>query len=308
MGDEWLWIMFGVFVAGILAFDLLWLGRRTETIEPAQALRMVASYSVLALLFGAAVFWSRGRDAGLEYLTAWMLEQSLSLDNIFVWVLIFEHLGVADEAQRRVLFWGIIGAMGLRAIFIFAGVALIGAFDWLLYGFGALVIFSGLRLLRSGGAGPDFEKSRILRFLRRRFNIVEACGDRFFVRRNGARHATHLFLALVLIETTDLAFALDSIPAIFGVTRDPLIVYTSNIFAVLGLRALYFAIAGFIERLHYLRYGLALLLVLIGAKMIGGHFIEVPIWLTMGITIALIGGTAALSLLWRRERGVNEAA
>ena len=309
MSQTILWIAFAVLVVGILAFDLGVMGRRKRDIGTRRALMMVGVYSALALLFGGAIFMSVGTDAGLEYVTAWLLEQSLSLDNIFIWVLIFQHFDIADDAQQRVLFWGIIGAMVLRGIFIFAGTALIGAFEWLLYLFGALVIVSGIRLLMKGeDAGKDIGDNRLLRFLRRRLNVVEDDKDRhFFVRRDGKRHVTQMFLALIVIEATDLVFALDSIPAIFGVSRDPLIVYTSNIFAVLGLRALYFAVSGLVEHLRYLRYGLALLLVLIGAKMIGGHFIDIPIWTTLAATVAILGGTIAASLWHRRHQPASEA-
>ncbi len=303
MSHPWLWAIFAVMVVGILVFDLGVMGRRKRAISTRRALIMVGVYTSLALLFGGAIFVTVGPDPGLEYVTAWLLEQSLSLDNIFIWVLIFEHFRIEDAAQKRVLFWGIIGAMVLRGIFIFAGTALIGAFEWLLYLFGALVIVSGIRLLVNGGeSGRNIGDSRLLRLLRRRLKVVEDSRDRsFFVRREGKLHVTQMFLALVVIEVTDLIFALDSIPAIFGISRDPLIVYTSNIFAVLGLRALYFAVSGLVEHLRYLRFGLALLLVLIGAKMIGGHFVDIPIWMTLSGTVAILGGTVAISL-WVRHR------
>lgn len=304
MNDTWLWIAFGVLVIAILAFDLGIAGRREREIGTRRALLMVASYATLALGFGGAILATRGADPAMEYVTAWLLEQSLSLDNIFVWVLIFEHFRIERDSQQRVLFWGIVGAMVLRGVFIFAGTALIGMFEWLLYLFGAVVIASGVRLLaKSKQPSPEFGDSRFLRFLRKRLRVIEDSRDRrFFVRRDGRVHVTQMFLALLTIEGIDLVFALDSIPAIFGITRDPLIVYTSNIFAVLGLRAMYFAVAGLIEHLRYMRFGLALLLILIGAKMIGGHLVAIPIWLTLAVTVAVIGGTVIASLLAARAR------
>lgn len=298
MTHIWLWAGFAVIVAGILAFDLGIIGRKGRDVGVRGAGLMVGTYVMLAILFGCAVFVWAGSNAGLEFFTAYLLEQSLSLDNIFVWLLIFRHLEVPDEAQHKVLFWGIMGAMVLRGIFIFAGTALINAFEWLLYLFGGLVIFSGMRLLAHGGGERDISNNRLLKLIRRHLNLThEYQGRSFFVRSKGQLYATPLLVALIVIETTDLVFALDSVPAIFGVTRDPFIVYTSNIFAILGLRAMYFVVAGLVERLRYLRYGLALLLVLIGAKMIGSNFVEIPIWMTLGGTVAVLGGSIGLSLL-----------
>lgn len=300
--QTWLWIGFGIIVAGILAYDLGVVGREKHEIGEREALRLVGVYVLLAILFGAAVFVWVGADSGMEYFTAYLLEESLSLDNIFIWLLIFEQLQVPDDARHKVLFWGIIGAMALRGIFIFAGTALIDSFEWVLYLFGALVLFSGAMLLRRGrsGGARDIANSRMMLFMRRHLDVTDGYrGRRFFVREDGKLRATPLLAAVVIIETTDLAFALDSIPAIFGVTRDRLVVYTSNVFAILGLRALFFAVAGLIEHLRYMRYGLSLLLILIGLKMILGGFVEIPIWLTLCTTIAVIAGSIGLSLLPR---------
>lgn len=303
MDTFWFWIAFGIIVAGILVFDLGVVGRQKQNVGLRESLLMVAGYVTLAVLFGLALFIFRDRQSGLEYFTAYLLEESLSLDNIFLWVLIFDYLKVPERARHKVLFWGIVGAMVLRGVFIFAGAALINAFDWMLYVFGALVIFSAIRLLRSGGGKDegDVGDNRVLVFLRERLHVTQDYkGEKFFIEDNGHRRATPLLLALLVIETTDLVFALDSIPAIFGVTHDTLIVYSSNIFAILGLRAAYFAVAGLVEHLRYLRYGLALLMLLVGAKMITSSFIEIPIWLTLAATVAILGGTIGLSLLRRR--------
>jgi tellurite resistance protein TerC len=298
MDTFWLWIAFGVIVVGVLIFDLGVVGRQKRNIGLRESLLMVAGYVVLAILFGVALFVFRGADSGIEYATAYLLEESLSLDNIFIWVLIFDNLEVPEDARHKVLFWGIVGAMALRGGFIFAGAALINAFDWMLYVFGALVIYSAIRLLRSGGGKQDVGDSRILAFVRQRLKVTKDYkGEKFFVHADGRLRATPLLLALLVIELTDLVFALDSIPAIFGVTRDTLVVYSSNVFAILGLRAAYFAVAGLVEHLHYLRYGLSLLLLLVGAKMIAGGFVEIPLWLTLATTVTILGGTIGLSLL-----------
>jgi tellurite resistance protein TerC len=307
MTETWLWIAFAVIVIGILLFDLVIVGRQEKDIGARQGLAMVAAYAALAALFGIAVFVWVGSDAGFEFFTAYFLEQSLSLDNIFVWILIFQQLAVPDDARRKVLLWGILGAIVLRGVFIFAGAALIHLFEWLLYLFGAAVIVSGVRLLRSGGGKQhDVGKSRVLAALRRHLDITRGFhGKRFFVRAGGHVSATPLFVALIVVETTDVVFALDSIPAIFGVTRDPFVVYTSNIFAVLGLRAMFFLVEDLVERLHYLRYGLALLLVFIGLKMIAAQFVELPTWATLVITLGILAGSIAVSLLRSTAKATN---
>jgi tellurite resistance protein TerC len=297
-----MWITFACAAAAILLFDFFFLARMRKRISPKHALMIVAAYVVVALGFGGLIFSSRGSGPGMEYLAAYLIEQSLSFDNIFVWALIFKNLSVADEHQEKVLFWGIFGAILFRAGFIFGGAALLNLFDWVLYLFGAIVIVSGIRLLRSGG-DQNIENSRIMKFARAHLPVTKDFkGRRFLVRRGGSWCGTPLLLAVVVIELTDVFFALDSIPAIFGVTRDTLIIYTSNIFAVIGLRALYFAIAGLMERLRYLHYGLAVLLVLIGIKMIAGNIIEIPIWITLSGTLAIIAGTIGTSLVWSRPK------
>lgn len=301
MEHRYLWIAFGMIVLAILAFDLGVMGRRKKTISLRESLLMVGCYALLAVGFGISVLLRMGHVAGMEFFSAYLLEQSLSLDNIFVWVLIFQHFEIPEDSQHNVLFWGILGAMVLRGVFIFVGTALINAFDWLLYGFGVLVIVSGLRLLfGSGSSQQELRSSPVLRFVQRYLPVTNTTsGTCFFVCEGRTRRATPLLLALIVIESTDLIFALDSIPAIFGITRDPFIVYTSNVFAILGLRALYFAVAHLVSRLHYLRYGLALLLVLIGVKMLTSHLVELPIWLTLAATFAVLAGTIGLSLARR---------
>jgi len=296
LSDVGLWIAFAAMATAILAFDFFVLARARERLSPRQALLIVAVYVALAMGFGGLVFMSRGAGSGMEYVTGYLLEQSLSFDNIFMWVLIFKNLSIPEERQESVLFWGILGAIVFRAAFIFGGAELLYLFHWTLYGFGLLVIVSGIRLLRPGKE-QNIENSRIMRFAKAHLPVTkELRGRCFAIREQGTWKATPLLLALVVIELTDILFALDSIPAIFGVTRDTLIIYSSNIFAVIGLRALYFAIAGLMERLRYLRYGLALLLVLIGMKVLIGGIVEIPIWVTLAATVTILAGTAAVSL------------
>jgi tellurite resistance protein TerC len=305
----WLWTAFGVLLVGLLAFDLFVIGRQRAAIGIRESLLLTAGYVALALLFGGAVFLWRGHQAGLEYLTGFLLEKSLSADNIFVFVVIFGHFQVPKEYQHRVLLWGVAGALVMRAIMIFAGLALLNAVDWVIYVFALIVIASGVRLLIKRDEEPDLEQNRLLKLVRRHLPMTKAYdGRRFFVHREGARCATPLLLTLLLIEASDLVFALDSIPAIFGVTRDPFIIYTSNAFAVLGLRALYFAVAGMVRRFDYLDIGLALVLILIGLKMIADGFTEIPIWLTLATVVAIVVGAILLSLVKDRRHDPESAA
>jgi tellurite resistance protein TerC len=304
----WMWGAFGVLLIALLAFDLFVGGRQRSAIGIRESLLLTAGYVVVALLFGGAIFLWRGADDGLAYLTGFLLEKTLSLDNMFVFVVIFAHFQVPREYQHRVLFWGILGALAMRAVMISAGLALISAVDWIIYLFALIVIASGVRLLMKRGKEPDLEQNRLLAFVRRRVPLTkEYAGRRFFVRRDGTRCATPLFLTVLLIEATDLVFALDSIPAIFGVTRDPFLVYTSNAFAILGLRALYFALAGMVRRFQYLDLGLSIVLILIGLKMIAEGFIEIPIRVTLAVTLAVIGG-AILASLAKNRRAARESA
>jgi len=302
LSDFALWILFAVSASAILIVDFVFLARDKKRLSPRKALAIVAVYELVALAFGALIFLSRGSGSGMEYLAGLLIEQSLSFDNVFVWVLIFANLSTADEHQETVLFWGILGAIVFRAAFIFGGIALLNSFEWLLYVFGAVVIVSGIRLLRSNG-DQNIGNSRIMKFARAHLRISKDVeGRKFVIRRGRSWCGTPLLLAVVVIELTDIFFALDSIPAIFGVTRDTLIVYTSNIFSVIGLRALYFAVAGLMERLRYLHYGLSVLLVLIGVKMIAGSFVEIPVWVTLTGTLAIVSATMAVSLFWSRPR------
>lgn len=316
MDTTWTWIGFNLLVLALLALDLGVLHRKGREIGVREALLLSLGYVVLALAFGGWVHYAMGPQAATEYLTGYLIEKSLSIDNIFVFVLVFMHFSVPKELQHRVLFFGILGALVMRAALIVAGAAALASFHWLIYVFGAFLVFSGVKMLVTVGQEPDLSRNRVNAFMRRHFRVTEGFeGGRFFVRRDGLRFITPLFIVLVLVEFTDVVFALDSIPAIFAITTDPFIVYTSNVFAIMGLRALYFALAGVIHRFHYLKYGLSLVLVVVGAKMIvnawtGGK--AIPTEMALLATAVIIGGSVLLSLFKTRgapsERDMREAA
>ncbi|HEX4573103.1 MAG TPA: TerC family protein [Dongiaceae bacterium] len=302
----WLWVGFAAIVGGLLAVDLGLLNRRPHEIGFVEALKLSAIYILLAAVFAAGLFYLEGTETGLAFTTGYLIEKSLSLDNIFVFVLIFGHFAVPAALQHRALFWGIMGALVLRAILILVGAALIAAFSWILYLFGLLLLASGIKMLLAAGAEPDLANNRVLGFMRRRLRVTpDYEGTHFFVRREDKLWVTPLFLVVLLIEVCDVVFAVDSIPAIFAVTQDTFIVFTSNVFAVLGLRALYFALAGLVHRFHYLKYGLALVLVVIGVKMLIADLYHLPTWLALAITGVLIGGSVAISLLRPADEPVS---
>ncbi len=304
------WTLFHVFILALLAFDLGLLQRGPNGMSVRAALWASLGYIVLALLFGAGVFYFRGSQAGYEFLTGYFIEKSLSVDNIFVFLLIFLHFSVPKASQRKVLLWGVLGALIMRAVLITVGASAIAAFHWLLYVFGFVLIASGIKMLVTINQEPDLSGNRITRFMRRHFRVTEEFeGDRFWVRRDGLLFMTPLFMVLVVVETSDVIFALDSIPAILAISTDTFIVYSSNVFAILGLRALYFALAGVIHRFHYLKYGLSLVLILVGAKMLvntyfGGKIISTETALLA--TAAIIGGSMLYSVYRTRQASVDE--
>lgn len=310
MSTLWLWIGFNLFVLVLLALDLGVLHRKQKEISIKEALWLSLGYFLLAMIFAAGVFHFMGSTKGYEFLTGYLIEKSLSIDNIFVFVLIFSHFAVPAQYQYRVLFWGVLGALVMRATLILVGAAVIENFHWIIYVFGAFLIFTGAKMLMTVGKEPDMENNRVNLFMRKHFRVTETFeGDKFVVRRNGARFITPLFIVLVLVELTDLVFALDSIPAIFAITTDPFIVYTANVFAILGLRALYFALAGIITRFHYLKYGLSLVLVVVGVKMILNAWFGtkvIPTEIALLITAVLIGGSIVVSLI--KTRGAPDQA
>ncbi|CDK99999.1 conserved hypothetical protein; putative inner membrane protein [Magnetospirillum gryphiswaldense MSR-1 v2] len=299
--DAWLWLLFLGIVVVLLALDLGVLHRKEREIGIAESLALSAGYIAVALAFGTWIWQSQGRESGLAWMTGYMVEKTLSLDNVFVISLIFASLAIPRAYQHRVLFWGILGVIVLRGIMIGFGTALVSNFAWVLYLFGAFLVFTGLKMLvvkSDGHADPTH--GPVMGWLRRRLNVSPAlAGNRFFTRDQDEWRATPLFLALVLVEMADLVFAVDSVPAIFAITTDPYLVYTSNIFAVLGLRALYFALAAMVHRFAYLKLALSLILVFIGGKIFWTQLVGKPDpAITLGVTFSLIATGIALSL-WK---------
>lgn len=272
MGQEniWFWLGFLAFVAVLLVIDLGVLNRKAHAVSLKEAALMSVVWISIALLFGVLVTVMLGSRAGIEYYTAWVLEKSLSVDNLFVFVLIFSYFRVPAKYHHRVLFWGILGAILMRAVLIIAGTSLIQQFSWLMIVFGAFLIYTGIKMGRAGeGDEPEIDNNPLLKLTRRFLRITpEYHEDKFFVRLSGLVHATPLLLVLIVVESTDLVFAVDSIPAVLGVSHDPFIIFTSNVMAILGLRALYFLLAGAVDRFHYLKPALAIILTFVGVKMI----------------------------------------
>lgn len=282
----------------MLALDLGVFHREAHAVSRREALAWSAAWIALALAFNAGVFFFRGGEAGVEWLTGYLIEKSLSVDNVFVFLLIFSAFAVPAQFQHRVLFWGILGAVVMRAVLIAAAGILIHSLHFVIYLFGAFLIFTGVKFLRDQEHAPDLEKNRFVRLARRLFPVTAQYeGQRFFLRREGVLFATPLFLVLVLVESTDLVFAVDSIPAIYAVTGDPFIVFTSNIFAILGLRALYFVLAGYLSGLRFLKPALAAVLVFVGTKMLVVDLYKVPALASLGVIVAVLA--VALVASWR---------
>lgn len=312
IGEPWMWAAFIVFIIAMLALDLfVFGGRKAHRVSVREALAWVIAWSSLALVFAALLWWYLNGVFGaqiaqritLEFLTGYLIEQSLSIDNMFVFVMIFSYFALPPELQRRVLLYGVLGAIVMRAIMIFAGVWLVSQFAWLFYVFGAFLIITGIKMLIFAQQQPDLEKNPLLHWLRRHLRITDGFhGERFFVFQNGLRWATPMFLVLVLIEASDLMFAVDSIPAIFAVTTDPFIVFTSNIFAIMGLRALYFLLADMADRFHLLKYGLAIVLVFIGGKMLVMPWFHMPIQWSLALVGGIILTSVVLSLILTKDR------
>ncbi|MBK9081786.1 MAG: TerC family protein [Rhizobiales bacterium] len=313
----WAWAGFIAIVLALLAFDLGVLHRRPREIGVRESLVLSGVYVALALAFGGLVWVWFGARAGMDYLTGFAVEKTLALDNVFVIALIFGYLGVPRRLQHRVLLWGVIGVIVLRAIMIGFGAALVASFSWTLYVFAAFLIVTGVKMLTMDDGPTDMSRNWLLLFLRRRLRIVEGFADeRFFVRRpdpatgRAVVWATPLFVALVLVEVADVVFAVDSVPAIFAITTDPFVVYTSNIFAILGLRALYFALAAVIERFRYLKPALAAVLVFIGGKVFAADLLgleKIPPAVSLGVTLAILAAGIAYSF-WRSAGAPPAAA
>ena len=304
--DLWLWLMFIAIVIALLVFDLGVLNKKDHEIEVKESLWLSAGYIGVALLFGAWVWWYLGATSGMQFYTGFLIEKSLAMDNVFVIALIFSYFAIPRIYQHRVLFWGILGVIVLRAIMIGLGAALVSEFGWVLYLFGAFLIITGIKMLWMIDNMPDIGNNPLLNLMRRRMRVTDQVhSNQFFVRLPASDApdakrvlwATPLFFALVLVEFADIIFAVDSVPAIFAITTDPFIVYTSNIFAILGLRALYFALAAVIHRFKYLKYALAVILVFIGAKIFWNQIYgKLDPWISLSVTFSLLAIGVAYSL------------
>lgn len=309
----WLWLVFITIVVSLLAFDLGVLHKDDHEIDVKESLWLSGGYVAVAALFGGWLWWQLGAERGLEYFTGYVIEKSLSMDNVFVIAMIFTFFAIPRQFQHRVLFWGILGVIVLRAIMIGLGAALVSEFSWVLYIFGAFLVLTGIKMLWMADHEPDLEQNLLLKWLRKTIRVTpQIRGNAFFVREphpvtgQAVTWATPLFLALCMVEFVDLVFAVDSVPAILAITDDTFIVYTSNIFAILGLRALYFALAAMIHRFAYLKYALALVLMFIGSKIFLVNIIgKIPAVVSLGVTAVLIAGGVVVSL-WK-TRGQQEA-
>ena len=308
----WMWAGFLAIVLAILVLDLGVLHKNQREIEIVESLKLSGFYFALALAFGGWVWWSMGAQSAIEYITGFMIEWSLSLDNVFAISMIFTYFAVPRRYQHRVLFWGILGVIVMRGVMIALGAALVSQFSWILYVFGAFLLLSGVKMLWMADKEANIGENPVLAFLRRHLRVTDTMhGERFWVKLNDPTtgqlvwFATPLFLCLVLVEAVDLIFAVDSVPAIFAITQDPFIVYTSNIFAILGLRALYFALAAMIHRFRYLKVALALVLVFIGIKIFLVNIVgKIPPILSLSVTLALIAGGVVYSL-WRTRQATS---
>lgn len=304
----WMWVGFNAFVLAMLALDLGVFHRKAHEVRFKEALAWTIVWIVLALVFNAGVYHWRGSEVGLQFLTGYLIEKSLSVDNVFVFLLIFTYFKVPAKYQHEVLFWGIIGALVCRALFITIGITLLQQFHWLIYVFGAFLIFTGFKLALEKDKEIHPERNPVLRIFRRMMPVTEQYeGGKFFVRRDNRIWATPLFVVLLVVETTDVIFAVDSIPAILAITNDPFIVYTSNVFAILGLRALYFVLAGVMEKFHHLHYGLAAILGFVGVKMLVSEFYKIPVHISLGFIASALVLSIIASLVWP-AKGHDESA
>lgn len=292
------WSLFNLLILGLLAFDLGVLNRKGRVVGFREAILWNVAWAIVALIFGGFVFVAYGQMRGLEYLTGYVIERALSVDNIFVFVVVFRYFGIPPEHQRGVLFWGILGALVMRGSLILAGTALVLRFHWLLYLFGAFLVYSGIMLLVKEDVAPDPGRNLMVRLATRFLRVAPGPSEgRFFVRKAGRLYATTLLIVLLVVETTDLVFALDSIPAIFAVTRDPFIIYTSNAFAVIGMCALYFLLAALLPRFRYLAHGLSVVLILIGLRMLLDRYLHIETWVMLVAVCTILGTAVAASML-----------
>jgi tellurite resistance protein TerC len=315
-GSIWLWVGFNLFVLAMLALDLGVFHRKSHSVSGKEALLWSLVWISLSLVFNAVIyfFWDRmmpesnytNREAALAFLTGYLIEKSLSVDNIFVFILIFSYFAVPAKYQHHVLFWGILGALVMRGALIVLGAALLDKFHWIIYVFGAFLIFTGIRMAWHHDENVEPDKNPVVKFFRKFMPVTDKFEkDKFFVRHAGKLMATPLFLILLVVESTDLVFAVDSIPAIFAVTQDPFIVYTSNVFAILGLRALYFLLADVMDKFHYLKYGLAAVLTFVGTKMVIVDFYKIPTAMSLGVVAGILT-LSILASLWKAKSSSKE--
>lgn len=296
------WIGFGVLVVVLLFLDMRVFHRRAHIITIKESLLWTSFWIAIALLFNLGIYFWQGHGPALEYLTCYLIEKSLSVDNLFVFLIIFSYFSVAPAYQHKVLFWGIIGAIIMRLAFIEAGVRLLDMFDWVFYIFGAFLVITAIRMAVQKERGLKPERNPVFRIFRRFFRITKDYEeDRFFVKRAGRYIATPLFIVVLVVESTDVIFALDSIPAALAITLDPFIVYTSNIFAILGLRSLYFALAGIMGLFYYLRHGLVVVLIFVGTKMLIANFYEIPTGIALGVVAGVLLIAILTSIAWPRK-------
>lgn len=296
------WVIFNAFVIIMLALDLGVFHRKSHEVTLKEALTWTFIWFFLALIFNVIIYYWRGQQQALEFFTGYLVEKALSIDNIFVFIIIFTYFQIPSKYQHKVLFWGIIGALIMRVIFIFAGIALLEKFHFTIYLFGALLIFTGYKMFNHNNSKINPDKNPVLRFVKKFVPVTQDLHEgKFFIKIEGRRFATPLFLVLILIETTDLIFAVDSIPAILAITQDQFIVYTSNVFAILGLRSLFFALAGVVHRFWLLSYGLAIVLIFVGIKMILVDFYKIPIEWSLVFIAAIISGSIFFSLQFKNK-------
>jgi tellurite resistance protein TerC len=301
-GQTWAWVGFTLFVLAMLALDLGVFHRKSHEVTIREAMVWSGVWVALALLFNLVLYYWRGPQPALEFLTGYLIEKSLSVDNIFVFLMIFSYFSVPPRYQHRVLFWGVLGALVMRALLIFLGISLIQRFHWVIYLFGAFLIVTGVKMALEKDKEIHPERNPALRLFRRFVPVTDDYrGGKFFVKQGGRYFATPMLIVLLIVETTDIIFAVDSIPAILAITLDPFIIYTSNVFAILGLRALYFALAGVMKLFHHLRYGLSAILAFVGAKMLLANFYKIPVGVALGVVAGILVISVIASLAFPRK-------
>lgn len=302
VNGPWMWAGFFCLVAFLLALDLFVFHRNVHEIRFKEAMLLSIFWVAVSLLFNLGLYFFEGSKTAMEFLAGYLIEKSLSVDNLFVFIVIFTYFRVEAKYQHTILFWGIVGALVMRAFFILTGVALIQKFQWTIYIFGAFLVFTGIKMAFDDGEQMDPGKNPILKLVRKFMPLTDHHNNgKFFLKENGRWLATPLFVVLLIIETTDVVFAVDSIPAILAISKDPFIVFSSNVFAILGLRALYFALAGVMKMFHYLKYGLAVVLIFVGVKMLIEHFYKVPIGMALGVVAGILSVSIGLSFLFPRR-------